>query len=93
MKKRLTEKEKKERNICLVFFGIVLSVAGGIAAVYNAGDRLEIAANALYNGSQAFYSPNSYPFQAIGIMLAVFGIVLVALGLFLQQRHRHQRHR
>jgi hypothetical protein len=93
MKKRSTEKEQKERNICLVFFGIVLSVAGGIAAVYNAGNEVVIAANALYNGSQALYSPNSYPFRAIGIILALFGIVLVASGLFLQQRHRHRRHR
>jgi drug/metabolite transporter (DMT)-like permease len=65
----------EERNKGLVIFGIILLVIGLVASFY-------------HETWQTSYGPidKGYPYQTIGIVLAVAGIVFVALGLLYPSR-------
>lgn len=62
----------EERNKGLIVFGIVLLVIGSVAAFYQQTPR---------------YGEVITPYQGVGIILVVAGIVFVGLGL-LYQSHR-----
>lgn len=65
----------EERNKGLVIFGIILLVIGLVASFYHATETYE-----------GLTFDKGYPYQTIGILLDVAGIVFVALGLLYPSR-------
>jgi uncharacterized membrane protein len=68
------------RNKGLIIFGIILLVIGLIASFYES-KYYEAAFQTWYS-----YNPPRYPFQTLGIILTVAGIVFVALGFLYSPR-------
>jgi vacuolar-type H+-ATPase subunit I/STV1 len=64
------------KNLGSLIFGAVLLLIGLVASFYNSGEGI-------YGGKG--YS-NFYPYQTIGIILILIGIVFVGLGLFYSPR-------
>jgi drug/metabolite transporter (DMT)-like permease len=60
-----------ERNKGLIVFGIVFGVIGVLLSLQRVG---------------YYYSDLTYPYQTIGIVLVIAGIVFVALGLLYSPR-------
>ena len=60
----------EERNKVMIIFGIILLITGLVASFYNEQHYVQ------HVGSQTVT-----PYQSVGIILAVAGIVFVALGL------------
>ena len=61
------------RNKGLIIFGIILLIIGLVASFYS---RTEYPSG----------GPNTYPYQSIGILLVIAGIMFVALGLLYSTR-------
>jgi drug/metabolite transporter (DMT)-like permease len=61
------------RNIGLFLMGILFFVIGLVASFYS-------------NPSYPDFSRTEYPYQSIGVLLVVAGIVFIALGFLLPQR-------
>jgi hypothetical protein len=70
----------EERNKGLIGFGIILLIIGLIASVYPVTKT---------SGDSAYNIPATYiyPYQTLGIILSIAGIIFVALG-FLYPSHR-----
>lgn len=72
------------RNKGLIVFGIVLLVIGLYASFYE---------SKYWNGDDQrweSYTPAHYPYQSVGIVLIVAGIVFVPLGLLYPARKTPQ---
>jgi drug/metabolite transporter (DMT)-like permease len=62
----------EERNKGLIIFGIILLAIGLVASFYSQMDH--------------FYGRMTYPYQGIGIVLDIGGIVFTALGFLYSPR-------
>jgi uncharacterized membrane protein HdeD (DUF308 family) len=69
-----------ERNKGLIVFGIILLIIGLIASFY---PITKTSGDAAYNIPATY----TYPYQTLGIILTISGIIFVALGL-LYPSHR-----
>jgi len=75
----------KQEIAWVIIFGVVILVAGLVATVY--AEEHVIFSGASYDlyGYQVEYPAvtyKTYPYQNVGILLAIAGIVLTSIGLF-----------
>ena len=78
----MTAPMKAIKNLGSLIFGAFLLLIGLVASFYNSG----------YNSSYYPYEwiSKGYPYQTIGIILTVVGIVFVGLGLFYSPRKTNE---
>jgi hypothetical protein len=72
----MTAPMKVIKNLGSLIFGAVLLIIGLIASFYESRQYV-------YGGT---YISHGYPYQTVGIILIVVGIVFVGLGLFYSPR-------
>ena len=70
----------ERRSVALVVFGIVLLVIGLFASFYESKYYDD------YDQRWESYNPPRYPYQTVGIILLVAGIVIAVLGFVLPKR-------
>lgn len=75
--KIMTAPTKGIKNIGSLIFGAILLLIGLIASFYEAS---------LYYSDGTYRSSGGYPYQTVGIVLILVGIVFVGLGLFYSPR-------
>jgi vacuolar-type H+-ATPase subunit I/STV1 len=72
----MTTPLKAIRNLGSLMFGAVLLLIGLVASFYESR----------YYYSDGSYTSHGYPYQTVGIILILVGIVFVGLGLFYSPR-------
>jgi O-antigen/teichoic acid export membrane protein len=70
----------EQRNKGLIIFGIVLLIIGLIASVYP-------VTKTIFEIGLGTHDTLTYPYQTLGIILSIAGIIIVVLG-FLYPSHR-----
>jgi O-antigen/teichoic acid export membrane protein len=76
----MTAPMKAIKNLGSLIFGVVLLVIGLVASFYE---------SSTYSNYYNRYEPNGmYPYQTVGIVLILVGIVFVGLGLFYSPRRK-----
>ena len=74
----MTAPMKAVKNLGSLIFGVVLLVIGLVASFYE---------SSTYSNYYNRYEPNGmYPYQTVGIVLILVGIIFVGLGLFYSPR-------
>ena len=73
----MTTPTKATKNLGSLIFGIILLLIGLAVSFYNSGAGY-------YGGGNYYHS--FYPYQTVGIILILVGVVFVGLGLFYSPR-------
>jgi hypothetical protein len=71
----MTVSTKAVKNLASLIFGIVLSIMGLVASLYPVTQNN-------YQGINYVNNVSTYPYQTVGIVLIVIGLIFVGLGLF-----------